>query len=261
MKVLLEREKQSTHARFKSWCEQLDAVDPKAKLTLSNGFAVDMELQPHRWLSAGADIIRSGLVLSRVKNMDGTEGAPMQTILTYPVFLSGAELFLKGMLLCQYPECRRIAHVGYANYSKRRKYEGIVKKHGHNLLELVAANRAVEKYKTDEACMRFLSRIDALVRSFYYPLYAADQNHGWAIARYPKRFYKDAEQSGHADGIKSYPPHAFVVRLFEEMESYLNAKWRLRLALSERIKAKRARKATATDPAPSRPEVRTRSGM
>jgi len=241
-RIIREKNQQESDDEFEQWCAHLDATDPNTKLTLNEDWDADIELQPHRWLSAGMDIIKSGLVLSRVRNMDGSDGVPLQCVLPYPIFLSGTELFLKGMILCQYPECRRVAQIGYADTKKRRKYDVIVREYGHNLPALIAANRQIKQHKSDKVCMRFLERLDALVRIYYFPLFASDQNHGWSIARYPKRFYDDHFKKGSADGLKIYPPHDLVVRLFEQMERYLNRKWRLRLTLLDRRKAKHAKR-------------------
>ncbi len=142
------------------------------------------------------------------------------------MFLSGAEIFLKGMWLCQFPACRRIRHNSYVNEAFRKRYFLRLKSHGHDLLRLIGRLRRLRVYRNDPVTMRFLERLSAIIRMYYYPLYQADKN--WASARYPKRFYDDREKIGASDAVNSYPNQWLVIGLFRPMETHLDRLWGLR---------------------------------
>ncbi len=157
--------------------------------------------------------------------MDGKKGPVMDSHLPYSVFLAAAESFLKGMHLCRFPECRRIAFRGYIRPSRRDHHLARLKKFGHNLPNLIKSLRRVKAYRTDAECTQFLATLEGVTRQFYYP---ADENRGWATARYPKRFYNDETKDGRADGLRTFPQQENVAALFKGMERYLDKKWSLR---------------------------------
>ena len=233
------REKDRRAKEFKTWCEQLDRVPKGYTLKLKDGLIPDLELQPWRWISRGIEILQSTHVVSRVRHLGGREGEPIQSVLPYPVFLSGAELFFKGMWLCRFPACRRVAQKGYLNIRTRRKHDNLLRGLGHDLIGLIKANRRILAYRRDPVSLAFLKRVEALVRCFYYPLVDADKKSGWAVARYPKRFYNDSSRQGYADGLISLPQQRLVLQLFEPMESHLDRLWQLRRGLIERQKKRR----------------------
>lgn len=239
-KIFAQRERQRKTDQFKTWCEQLEAMPRRWKPTLKAGYVADMELQPHWWIGEGVTLIKCRHVNSEIELMDGAKGGVLSSHLPYPVFLAAAESFLKGMYLCRYPECRRIASTGYIRPERRLKYFKVVKGFGHHLPNLIKANKRIKVYRTDAECMRFLNILDALVRRFYYPLRAAEESYGWASARYPKRFYNEQTKHGAADGYKSFPEQEFVALLFKRMERYLDNKWNLRRGLIELRKSRRS---------------------
>lgn len=218
---------------YAEWCDYLASLPADFEFKLKDGFVADIELQPLRWISLGIDLLRSSRGTVAVKLMNGRQGPFRDSFLTYPVFQMGAELFLKGMWLCQFEECRQLTHHSYIDASKRKRYtEQLKDELGHDLLKSIAANQQIPKYHADAMVLRFFEIVRGVVRRSYYPLYEADKrgNH-WAHSRYPKRFYKDGTQEGRADAFQSYPHQWLVVRLFEEMEKHLDQLWQLRAGL------------------------------
>ncbi len=249
-RILAEKEKLNRAASFKAWCADMDGTPHRWKPTIKAGCVVDIELQPHWWLGEGVELINCRHIDSQVALMDGAKGAVMSSHLPYAVFLAGVESFLKGMYLCRFAECRRIATPGYISPKRREVHLQVLKTFGHNLQNLIKALKRLKAYRTDVSCMRFLNIIDGAVRRFYYPLDAADKNYGWATARYPKRFYNDKTKHGRADSYRSFPQQEFIAQLFEWMDRYLEKKWDLRRGLIEDRQARRARRNTSTPSAP-----------
>jgi hypothetical protein len=144
----------------------------------------------------------------------------------------GTELFLKGMWLCQFDDCRKVAHSDYVAEATRRNYAQGLRNLGHDLLKIIGELRLVGNYINSPSVLTFLARIEAIVRNFYFPLYAADKHsREWANSRYPKRFYNDSNASGRADAFQSYPEQRLIVRLFEPIEAELDKIWLLRNGL------------------------------
>lgn len=222
--------------RFAAWCGELEALPGDFELTLKDGLKADLELQPFRWMSLGLDLLQSSKGTITVQHMDGQQGPFLDSFLAYPVFQMGTEIFLKGMWLCQFDDCRALAHHGYMDAAKRFTYADRLKKElGHDLLKIIAANRQLPKYHANADVTRFLKIVEGIVRRFYFPLYAADkQGRHWAHSRYPKRFYKDSAKEGHADSFQSYPQQWAIVQLFEPMEKYIDRLWKLRAGLVAR---------------------------
>lgn len=228
----IERQNQAHEDElFKAWTERLDAVP-------SEDFKADVELQPLHWMSAGFDLLQSPKVLSYVQHISG-KGAPLSAVLVYPAFQMGAEMFLKGMWLCQRADCRALAQKDYVNEATRKNYARQLKDLGHDLLHITKEVRKIPEYRNDPATERFLKRVEGVIRDHYFPLYEADKDvNQWAASRYPVRFYDDVNQRAHADAYKSYPEHKLIERLFKPMLSHVDKLW----GLSSGLAAKRAKK-------------------
>ncbi len=240
-KELADREARQRAADFQLWCAALDAIPKRRKPRIKGNYVAEIELQPHRWLTAGMNNLKSAHVTSHVQFMDGVQGPPLQSFLPYPVFLAGTELFLKGMWLCRFPSCRRVSHKSYVSPKLRGRFNKRLKDLGHDLLALIRVLKHVKKYRTDLLTMRFLNRVATIIRDFYYPLYQADRLGSWAAARYPKRFYDDQNREATADALQSFPDQRYVIDLFAPMERHLDNLWQLRRGL---IEARKKRKAT-----------------
>jgi hypothetical protein len=210
------------------WQAVLDATPIDTKRVPLDGWIADIELQPTRWLSAGFDLLESAHVLTRAKNMDGSDGAVMQSILPYSIFQSGTEVFLKGMWLCQFEDCRQLTQSSYITPERRRELGIQLVKLGHNLLKIIETLRALLKYRDDEVAMQFLARVSAVIRQDYYPLHVADERaREWAHSRYPKRFYQDTKKEGHADAFQRYSQQRLIVALFKPLAPHLRQLWDL----------------------------------
>lgn len=247
-RTLAEEEARRRAEAYSSWCRDLDALPGDFELRLKDGLQADVELQPFRWMGLGLDLLQSSKGTIAVQHFDGSQGPFLDSFLPYPVFQMGAEIFLKGMWLCQFEDCRALADRGHIDAAKRRAYiERLKNELGHDLLKGVAANRQIPQYQADATVMRFLKIVEGVVRRFYFPLYQADKrgNH-WAHSRYPKRFYNDSSREGRADAFQSYPQQWLIVRLFEPMERHVDKLWGLRAGLAAQFKARRA----ASDRAP-----------
>ena len=224
---------------FTTWCAALEGLPGDFEHKLKDGFKADLELQPFRWLSLGLDLLQSSKGTVTVQQMDGSAGPFLDSFLAYPVFQMGAEIFLKGMWLCQFADCRGLADGDYLDGHTRQAYlQRLTKDLGHDLLKLIAANRQIPQYQGDAEVLRFLKIVEGVIRKFYFPLYAADKrgNH-WAHSRYPKRFYKDTAREGRADAFQSYPQQWLVTKLFQPMEQHLDRLWGLRAGLIAKIKS------------------------
>ena len=211
-----------------NWLAILDATPTDAKRVPLDGWIADLELQPTRWLSAGFDLLESAHVLTRAKNMDGSDGAVMQSILPYSIFQSGTEVFLKGMWLCQFEDCRLLTQSSYITPERRRELGAQLVKLGHNLLKIIETLGTLPQYRDDVVARQFLSRVSALIRQDYYPLHVADErSREWAHSRYPKRFYQDSKKEGHADAYQSYSQQRLIVALFKPLNPHLRQLWDL----------------------------------
>lgn len=236
-----EDSRKELEKRFASWCSELEALPSDFELKLKDGLQADVELQPFRWMSLGLDLLQSSKGTVTVQHLGGRKGPFLDSFLAYPVFQMGTEIFLKGMWLCQFADCRALADHGYMDAATRRGYiERLKNELGHDLLKGIAANRQIPRYQADRAVMRFLKIVEGIVRRFYFPLYQADKRgHHWAHSRYPKRFYKDSAKEGRADALHSYSPQWAIVKLFEPMEKHVDHLWQLRAGLVAQFKARK----------------------
>lgn len=227
-----KREKRQRAAEFKQWCAALDDTPPGAKLLLKDGLKADIELQPHRWLSTGVNLLKSQVITAQVELMNGEKGEPISSFLPYPTFQMGTEIFLKGMWLCQFKECRSVAHLDYVSPTARKNRADGLRDLGHDLLRIIEQLRLVKEYEAAPGVLQFLVRVEAVIRQYYFPLYEADKkSREWANSRYPKRFYNDSTKIGKADAFQSYPQQRLIIGLFEPMESHLDKMWSLRAGL------------------------------
>ena len=117
---------------------------------MEKGLLVDIELQPHRWMTAGVELIESFRGSAHVELIDGVKGEPLHKTLNYPVFHFGCELFLKGMWLCQFEELRNIKHNMYVDKQTRNKFGTELKNLGHNLIKIIDDLRTIPKYRGDK---------------------------------------------------------------------------------------------------------------
>ena len=225
------KEAKKKEKMYRTWCDSMESTPEDSKLTLKPGFMADIELQPHRWMTAGVDQIESFKGSAHVQLMGGGMGEPLHKVLKYPVFHSGCELFLKGMWLCQFEECRNIKHNMYVEIQTRKKFNNDLKKLGHNLIKIINDLRTIPQYSEDKKILRFLKRIEGVIRNYYYPLYEADKSREWANSRYPKRYYNDLKYEGKADALQTFPDQSMIVRSFKEIEGYIDNKFELRRGL------------------------------
>jgi len=143
---------------FKRWCEWLDGTSANTKLILKSDLIADLELQPHRWLSAGTDLLKSQHIAGFVQLINGQKGEPMSSFLPYPVFQMGTEIFLKGMWLCQFEECRNVGHSIYVEPAAPLKHSKLLKWLGHDLIKIIAQLRLIQTYQNNPGSIRFLNR-------------------------------------------------------------------------------------------------------
>ena len=231
-KLFEERRAETNEKAYKQWCDEVAAISTTYETLPKARWLIDQEFQPMRWLSHGLHIL---------KLSSGSMGAPsdlerspyLVPLLPYAVFQIGAELFLKGMWLCQFTDCRELSHKGHLEPVRREELAKKIKSLGHDLLKLIEANRQIAPYKSSPEIIRFLTVTEGVVRFFYYPIYETSKR-DWASSRYPKRFYDDATQEGASDSLKEYPPTSHVIRLFEEAEKKVDDIWSLRKSLASK---------------------------
>jgi len=219
---------------YSGWCEDMLKVPSDYRLIPKDNFIADIELQPHHWLSYGVDLIDSCKGNFSIQSSDSHENQYLDTYLLYPVFQMGVEIFLKGMLLCQYNECLNLSYHGFIDQKERKLYSDKLKNLGHDLIKLISEIRSIDKYINDKESVKFLKIVEGVIRYYYYPLYAADKrSNEWAHSRYPKRFYKDKTKEGKSDALQTFPQQWPVVELFRNMDKHLERLWGIRANLSK----------------------------
>lgn len=225
---------------FKDWHEDLLCQPLDLKFQPEDGFEIDIELQPLRWLWRGVELVESRKVTGSSQLAGGIEGAEISSYLPYAVFQMAAEVFVKGMWLCQFEDCRRLTYSSYIDRDTREKYltklgpQGL----GHDLIKIISDVRKIPKFAEDAASLKFLDLIERIVRRYYFPPYRADKARNWAYARYPKRVYNDTPQQSKAEFLTGYPPAKWIAKLFRGMEADVHRIWSLRAGLSEKLKRK-----------------------
>jgi len=234
-KYLVEEGGKKRIKEYSDWCEQMRNVPTDYILVPKDKFIVDIELQPYRWLIQGVDLIDSCKGNFSIPNFDSRQGQYLDTYILYSVFQMGVEIFLKGMWLCQFEECRNLHDNGHIIKSSRQDRLKDLKKMGHDLIKLIKDIGCIKKYKDDEYSVKFLKIIEGVIRYYYYPLYAADKrSNEWANSRYPKRFYKDKTKEGKSDALHTYPQQWPIVELFRNMDKHLEGLWGLKANLTRK---------------------------
>ena len=243
LRIINERNRRDEEQEFNDWCDYLLSLPAGLEFMPKGNFKADIELQPLRWTSLGIDLIQSSKVTARVELAGGVQGPPMSSYLPYPVFQIGAEIFLKGIWLCQFPECRALTHSSYIDSDKRQKYLKKLGSNGlsHDLLKVIDEVRRIPEYWRRPSIMRFLKLVERIVRRYYFPPYDADKRTRWADTRYPKRVYEDVVHVSSAEGLTSYPQARWIETLFRQMEEDVDHLWQLRAEVSARTKSRRAK--------------------
>lgn len=234
MRLIQEQNRLREEEEFQEWYAALLVLPQDYKRELINGWMADVELQPLRWMDLGLTLLQSAKVTAYAQLANGVQGPPLNSFLPYPIFQSGAEIFLKGMWLCHHRECRLFDHSSYMEPANREKYLKELKDDlGHNLLKIIEALHGIPEYQTHEALLHFLKAVGSLVRRDYFPVFKADaKGSNWAYARYPKRFYYDNGKEGAADSWHRYSPQPFIERLFREAEERIDEFWELHAGLA-----------------------------
>lgn len=238
MELILERDRKQQEEAFQQWYTELLAIPEDGKRQMKEGLMADIELQPLRWMNLGITLIQSPKVTAHTQLSHGIQGPPLASYLPYPTFQAGTEIFLKGMYLCRYEDCRLFDHCSYICALRRDEIVDELKstKLGHNLLKCVAELEQISEYRTDQVITRFLRALSALIRRDYFPAFRPESDKQWSIARYPKRFYNDKTETAAAESYQRYSdaPPSFVERLFREAEQRVNEVWELRSGLSRK---------------------------
>ncbi|MBC2600575.1 hypothetical protein [Puniceicoccus vermicola] len=231
-----DRKKEEAYqAMRKAWLERRDG-NP----SLQPGFKVDTDLQPLRWLEDGRDLIQSAKGTISVQLSSGLSRPPLNTYLPYPVFQMGAEIFLKGMWLCQFEECRNLRDHDWMTSEKRKDYREKLKDIGHDLIGLTARVRQIGPFGESVPIGEFLTILDAVVREHYFPLYeAARKGSNWAYARYPKRFYNDSLEIASANSLLRFPDQSLLRRAFDDAFDEIERIWNIRANLAARSRSER----------------------
>lgn len=216
------------------WCETHATLPADYALQLKPGLVAEIELAPMRWMRLGLELIESAKGTTPIQLMGGNAGPPMQTYLPYPVFQAGTEIFMKGMFLAQYAECRVVESRDYVAIDVRGKYKKMLKNLGHDLLKIVEELKKIPLYNEEGNITRFLQVISGVIRKFYYPL--TEEDAAWGNARYPRRFYDDAKAEAHADQFKSYPEQWPLVLLFKDAMPRIDQLWGITAGLAKRAK-------------------------
>ena len=231
MRIIQERNRCEDEEAFQHWCEEVLSLPANLELIPKGNFKVDIELQPLRWVSLGVDLLKCRRVTGNVQLPDGIEGPETGSYLPYPVLHAAIEIFLKGMWLCQYADCRGLTDSSYIEQDKRQNYSEDLKELGHDLLAILDKVREIPEYQRTSGITRFLDLVERIIRAFYFPPYDADERTRWADCRYPKRVYDDDEQKGAAESLQRYPRAKWVEKLFRQAEQALDDVWHLRAKL------------------------------
>ncbi|MBI3876137.1 MAG: hypothetical protein HY300_09325 [Verrucomicrobia bacterium] len=224
--VIRKQERSRREVEYLSWCDRFASTPSDFIKTLKDGLVAHVELQPGRWIQHGLDLIGSRKASGTIQLFSGEEGPDLRSFLPYPVFQMGAEVFLKGMWLYQYAECRNCTGNSYFTPDVRADFLKRIKaiSRTHDLLEILNKVEAIDAYFRDAQLSRFLKIVAGVAKEFYFPV--TDSDWRWADERYPKRFYNDSTKVGKADAYKSYPEQRPIARLFAEAAERLEFVWR-----------------------------------
>jgi hypothetical protein len=227
MRIINDRNRREDEQEFQAFCEELFSLPANFELMPKGNFKADIELQPLRWMNLGMDLLRSRHVTGHVQLADGIQGPEINSYLPYPIFHAATEIFLKGMWLCQYADCRLLADSTYMEPANRKNYSEILKGLSHDLLAILNRVRGISEYGRTYAVTRFLDLVERIVRLYYFPPYEADKGTRWADARYPKRVYDDSARKASAESFQSYPCAKWIEKLFEQAERDVDHVWQL----------------------------------
>jgi len=164
LRLVEENNRKDDEKEFSAWCDELAALPEDFELTVKDGLQADLELQPARWMNLGLNLVQSSKVIAHVQLSDGIQGRPLVSLLPYPVFQMGTEIFLKGMWLCQFDEFRLLASDSYVEEITRDHYMNLLGRRklsghdrlGHDLLKIINILRKVPRY-LDDARRRYVS--------------------------------------------------------------------------------------------------------
>jgi hypothetical protein len=232
MRIVKERNQRNDEREFQQFCQYLLSLPADLELAPKDNFKADIELQPLRWMSLGIDLLKSRRVTGHVQLAGGIQGPEINSYLRYPVFQIATEIFLKGMWLCQYADCRELTASSYMGPNKRESYSEVLKNLGHDLLVVLDKVRGISEYQQTPSIIRFLDLVERTIRAYYFPPYEADKRTRWADCRYPKRVYDDTAQKAAADSFHSYPRANWIEKLFEQAERDIDDMWQLRRGIA-----------------------------
>src|SRR6266568_4358181 len=147
MRVVNERNQRNDEREFQQFCQYLLSLPADLELRPKDNFKADIELQPLRWMNLGIELLRSRRVTGHVQLANGIQGPEVCSYLRYPAFQIATEIFLKGMWLCQYADCRELTASSYMEPSKRESYSEVLKNLGHDLLAVLDKVRGISEYQ------------------------------------------------------------------------------------------------------------------
>jgi len=236
MRLVRERNRKCEEKEFRRWRKWLLSLPHDLHLQPKNNFRVDVELQPLRWMRLGIVLLQSRKDVGYVQLKGGVQGPPIKSYLPYPVFQMAAEIFLKGMWLCKFPDCRRLNDRLYVDCRRRAEIFRQLgsERLGHDLVKIIDEIQRIPKYSKDAASVRFLALVDRIVRYYYWPLSQGAKRNVWAANRYPIRFYDDEAGQSRATFMESFPPAGWIEKLFKKMEQRAIRLWQLYLHLPKR---------------------------
>jgi hypothetical protein len=147
-----------------------------------------------------------------------------------------AEIFLKGMWLCKFPDCRRLNDRSYVDWRRRVEIFRQLgsKELGHDLVKIIDEIRKIPKYNKNAGSVRFLALVEKTIRYYYLPLSQGAKRDEWTANRYLKRFYDDEAGRSRATFLESFPPAGWIEKLFKKMEQRAIRLWKLHRHLSKR---------------------------
>ena len=227
MRIVHERNRKSEERAFRHWCKWLLSLPSDLQRQARNDFKVDLELQPLRWMNLGIVLLQSRKDIGHVQLAGGIQGPPLKSYLPYPVFQTAAEIFLKGIWLCKFAECRRLKDRSYVDQGSRAEIFRQLNHLGHDLIKIIGEVRKIPKYNENRASVRFLALIESIVRYYYFPLSQGAKRNPWAANRYPIRFYDDKAGRSTATFLENFPPAQWIERLFKKMEQRATRLWQL----------------------------------
>jgi hypothetical protein len=234
MRIMDERNRREEEREFQRFCNELLALPANLEVAPEQNFKADIELQPLRWMSLGMNLLRSRRVTGHVQLANGIQGPEIGSYLRYPVFQIATEIFLKGMWLCQYADCRELTASSYMEPSTREAYSELLKNLGHDLLAILDKVRGIFEYQQTPSIIRFLDLVERTIRAYYFPPYEADKRTRWTDCRYPKRVYDDSAQTAAAESFQSYPRAEWIEKLFQQTERDVDDLWQLRRGMTSR---------------------------